>query len=1072
MKFQFSFLFLLLSTQILFAQESITPKLGEIEHTIYIGLNGDDENEGTSESPVASFFEAVNKLPFGENGDTIHSEIIFLPGNYTIEEELRQACWQFYNDDGYKAISLAGTHMDSVFLDGSTTPTDNGRFLNLLGNNISVRHLSISLASATDTSGHFAVMDFSNNLVPCNNFAHDLLIDSVRIDGAYDHGININFASNVKISHCEVSNTNLINVDGINDFPGSSTWGSGIKVGRSQKVEISHCHSFQCWGEGIAATNCEEVYIHNNTSSDNYSVNIYADNMIDGIISHNLLYATEGDTSHWRGGGPSAGVAVASEYYFNPNENRSSNIKIFNNIFLNTQAFYIDDNRPSNEPQDVVMDNIYFVHNSIFGLQGDIEENLRAIRINYLDLELGFFKIEDVFIQNNIISASPDFLSSSSSVQLISGSLYDLPDSLEMNSNLYSEDPVVFSWFNYPFDLEDDFVNTEIPNNASHLDFTSIIPTEGNQLFVEGIGFDFVLDDYFGNPRISNNLGALNDACAEEPNILIDGMPCDNGNCQYTICSGDQLDIELQFEEMSSWSIDVSFDNNGSDVTGGIDQEFQGGTGTIGEALFNNAGISQTILYELSPFRELGNCELASQFIEVTVLPAFEYFADNDGDGFGDLENSVMDCSLPGGYVENSLDCDDADPEVNSEASEIPNNDVDEDCDGIALIIDEDGDGFNSDEDCDDLDAGINPGSEEIPNNDVDEDCDGEILIIDEDGDGFNSDEDCDDLDAGINPGSEEIPNNDVDEDCDGEILIIDEDGDGFNSDEDCDDLDAGINPGSEEIPNNDVDEDCDGEILIIDEDGDGFNSDEDCDDADAGINPGQAEIPNNDVDEDCDGEILIIDEDGDGFNSDEDCDDLDAGINPGSEEIPNNDVDEDCDGEILIIDEDGDGFNSDEDCDDLDAGINPGSEEIPNNDIDEDCDGEILIIDEDGDGFNSDEDCDDTNAEINPGAEEIANNGIDEDCDGEDLVSSTLATTLANIKIYPNPSTSLLFVSCDYDQLSFKLFDLTGSLVKTDFIYKGANTISIESLMDGGYYVVLCDVYSGTSSTHLIVKE
>ncbi len=172
----------------------------------------------------------------------------------------------------------------------------------------------------------------------------------------------------------------------------------------------------------------------------------------------------------------------------------------------------------------------------------------------------------------------------------------------------------------------------------------------------------------------------------------------------------------------------------------------------------------------------------------------------------------------------------------------------------IPETADEDGDGFNSDVDCDDMNPDVNPGQMEIVNNDIDEDCDGVAQMIDVDMDGFNSDEDCDDFDATIKPNGVEIPNNNIDENCDGVILVIDDDNDGFNSDEDCDDNDPQSNPGASEIPNNDVDEDCDGNVLIIDEDNDGFNSDEDCNDNDANINPGITEIPDNGVDENCDG--------------------------------------------------------------------------------------------------------------------------------------------------------------------------------------------------------------------------
>jgi hypothetical protein len=40
------------------------------------------------------------------------------------------------------------------------------------------------------------------------------------------------------------------------------------------------------------------------------------------------------------------------------------------------------------------------------------------------------------------------------------------------------------------------------------------------------------------------------------------------------------------------------------------------------------------------------------------------FFADADGDGYGDSSASLEACSEPQGYVENDTDCDDTDAEI------------------------------------------------------------------------------------------------------------------------------------------------------------------------------------------------------------------------------------------------------------------------------------------------------------------------------------------------------------------------------------------------------------------------
>jgi Ca2+-binding RTX toxin-like protein len=86
-----------------------------------------------------------------------------------------------------------------------------------------------------------------------------------------------------------------------------------------------------------------------------------------------------------------------------------------------------------------------------------------------------------------------------------------------------------------------------------------------------------------------------------------------------------------------------------------------------------------------------------------------------------------------------------------------------------ALVPDVDGDGSLKPADCDDHSVAIRPGATDVFENGIDENCDGvDAINLDRDGDGHARPSDCDDTRAAVHPGARDVPGNRLDEDCSG----------------------------------------------------------------------------------------------------------------------------------------------------------------------------------------------------------------------------------------------------------------------------------------------------------------
>lgn len=268
----------------------------------YVSPDGNDSNSGSISSPWLTLEYAARKAG---PGDLVYVRA----GTYYPLNSIQLSS----NNPSYLPVVFMAFPGESVVVDGSRMPPGKDIFL-VRGQYYEIRGFEIQFSTRTGINLYEA-----SHVRVIGNIIHDSQQDGINGGGGTSY---LHVENNIIFNNCRD------NDEFQHEHQGG--WSSAVKTSDFGDV-IRNNLIYENWGEGIGATGSNHTISHN-ILHDNYSIEIYADNLAYSTISNNFVFSN--NLPQFMRLYPNGVTASASGITF-ANESSSNPIKLDQLLVIN-----------------------------------------------------------------------------------------------------------------------------------------------------------------------------------------------------------------------------------------------------------------------------------------------------------------------------------------------------------------------------------------------------------------------------------------------------------------------------------------------------------------------------------------------------------------------------------------------------------------------------------------------------------------------------------------------------------------------------------------------------------------